>query len=128
MLLHGEEEVESVRSMIPGKKYRVESRVKDVMDKGKLSIVTIMKEISCDEEGHVYSKIITRFVLRGVPAEGHKGGSIPPMDLPKTPETSPDEIIDDIKLLPYQNALYRLTGDKNLIHIDPQVASNSGFS
>jgi peroxisomal enoyl-CoA hydratase 2 len=112
--------------MRSGRTYKVESRVKDVIDKGKMSIVAIEKLISC-AEGHVYSKIITRFVLRGVTAEGHKGGLIEAMELPKAPDRQPDERIEGIKLLPYQNSLYRLTGDKNLIHIDPKVAENAGF-
>ena len=56
--------------------------------------------------------------MRGVTCDGYKGGAVPPLDLPKTPDTNPDEEIQGIKLLPYQNALYRLNGDKNLIHID----------
>jgi acyl dehydratase len=126
VLLHGEEESEYLKPMLPGRRYKVESRVKDVSDKGKMSIVANEKLISC-EEGHVYSKIITRFVLRGVTAEGHKGGKIEPMELPKAPDRQPDERVDSIKILPYQNALYRLTGDKNLIHIDPKVVANAGF-
>jgi acyl dehydratase len=62
-----------------------------------------------------------------VTAEGHKGGKIEPMELPKAPDRRPDERVDSIKILPYQNALYRLTGDKNLIHIDPKVVANAGF-
>jgi acyl dehydratase len=126
VLLHGEEESESFMPMGPGRTYNVESRVKDVSDKGKMSIVAIEKLISC-HEGHVYSKIISRFVLRGVTAEGHKGGLIEPMELPKAPDRQPDERVEGIKLLPCQNALYRLTGDKNLIHIDPKVAATAGF-
>jgi acyl dehydratase len=126
VLLHGEEESESFMPMEPGRTYKVESRVKDVIDKGKRSIVAIEKLIRC-EEGHVYSKIITRFILRGVTAEGHKGGLIEPMELPKAPDWRPGWSAEGIKLIPYQNALYRLTGDKNLIHIDPKVAANAGF-
>ena len=54
VLLHGEEESESFTAMVPGRTYKVESRVKDVIDKGKMSIVAIQKLISC-EEGHICS-------------------------------------------------------------------------
>ena len=91
-------------------------------------IVSIKKEVRGDKDNQLKSMIITRFVIRGVTAEGYKGGAVPPMELPKTPDREPDAVIENIKLLPYQNALYRLTGDKNLIHIDPGVAAKAGFN
>ncbi len=81
MLLHGEEEVECIESLIPGERYKVEGRVVDIVDKGKLSIVAVKKEIS-GQDGKIRTRIITRYVLRGIKAEGHKGGLIPPMQLP----------------------------------------------
>ena len=52
---------------------------------------------------------------------------MPAIALQKFPERPADDVIEDIKLLPYQNALYRLNGDKNLLHIDSEVAQKAGF-
>ena len=42
------------------------------------------------------------------------------------PDRSPDVEIDDY-ISPVQNLLYRLTGDTNLVHVDPQYARKMGF-
>ena len=96
-----------------------------MIDKGKMTIVVMNKELSRKDE--LYSRVTTRYVLRGMGGFGFKGGLVPAMALPTKPEAPADESIDEIKLLPNQNALYRLTGDKNLIHIDPAIAKKAGF-
>ena len=42
------------------------------------------------------------------------------------PERDPDFEIDDY-ISPVQNVLYRLTGDTNLVHVDPEIARERGF-
>ena len=69
--------------MCRNEKYRVKSTIKEITDKGKLSIVTIEKAIINDRK-EVEMKVITRFVLRGVGGTGFKNPSpYPLMDLPK---------------------------------------------
>ena len=69
----------------------------------------------------------SRYVLRGVGGFGAKGGLVPLLAPPQKPDRPYDDQIPQVKLLTNQNALYRLTGDKNLIHIDPEVAFKAGF-
>lgn len=42
------------------------------------------------------------------------------------PERKPDVEADDY-ISPVQNLLYRLTGDTNLVHVDPEYARKMGF-
>ena len=127
ILLHGEEEQEIRCNLVPGQTYRVKSIIKDITDKGKLTIVTIEKDIISGGK-EVDVRLITRFVLRGIGSTGFKNPSpYPLMDLPKQPEKPADIELKEIKTLPNQNAFYRLNGDKNLIHIDPKVAAAAGF-
>lgn len=42
------------------------------------------------------------------------------------PDRNPDVVIDDY-ISPVQNLLYRLTGDTNKVHVDPQYAKQMGF-
>ena len=42
------------------------------------------------------------------------------------PEREPDLAVDDY-ISPVQNILYRLTGDTNLVHVDPDYAKERGF-
>ena len=44
----------------------------------------------------------------------------------KIPEREPDFVLDDY-ISPVQNVLYRLTGDTNLVHVDPEIARERGF-
>ena len=42
------------------------------------------------------------------------------------PDREPDFELDDY-ISPVQNLLYRLTGDTNLVHVDPEYAQKMGF-
>ena len=42
------------------------------------------------------------------------------------PDRAPDVEVDDY-ISPIQNLLYRLTGDTNLVHVDPEYARKMGF-
>ena len=50
--------------------------------------------------------------------------------MPKSPVVIPDRPPDvemDDTISPVQNLLYRLTGDTNLVHVDPEYARQMGF-
>ena len=50
--------------------------------------------------------------------------------MPKSPVVIPDrepDIETDDYISPVQNLLYRLTGDTNLVHVDPEIARERGF-
>ena len=83
ILLHGEEEQEITNNLVSGQTYRVKSTIKDITDKGKLTIVTIEKDI-ISNANKVDVRVITRFVLRGIGGTGFKNPSpYNLMDLPK---------------------------------------------
>jgi acyl dehydratase len=42
------------------------------------------------------------------------------------PDRTPDLELDDA-VSPIQNLLYRLTGDTNLVHVDPAYAQKNGL-
>ncbi len=42
------------------------------------------------------------------------------------PERAPDQTVEQ-QTLPWQALLYRLSGDGNLLHADPEVARDAGF-
>jgi acyl dehydratase len=126
ILLHGEEDLEMFGPLRVGAEYRVTSTIVDVVDKGKMTIIAIHKDL-IDSEEVKCARVTTRVVLRGIGGFGNQRVLVAPLALPKAPERDPDEVIPEISLLPNQNAIYRLTGDKNLIHIDLEVAKRAGF-
>jgi acyl dehydratase len=59
---------------------------------------------------------------------GGFGGERPPKsEAPKLPDRAPDFSID-LPTSPEQALLYRLSGDLNPLHADPEFAANVGFS
>lgn len=59
--------------------------------------------------------------------DGGCGGSdAPPMTLTRTPDRTPDAVCE-LPTLPQQALLYRLCGDLNPLHADPEVARAAGF-
>jgi acyl dehydratase len=88
-------------------------------------IVVLKKDIS--HNGVVYQSVITRFVLVDVGGFGEKGSRVKPMSLPKVEVETPSINLDTIKTSPSLTLLYRLTGDHNLIHVDPDVAKTAGL-
>jgi acyl dehydratase len=62
--------------------------------------------------------------LRG---DGGQGGSDEPQPKPRPlPDRAPDEIVT-LKTADNQAMIYRLSGDYNPLHIDPEVAKVGGF-
>jgi acyl dehydratase len=61
--------------------------------------------------------------LRG---EGGFGGEPGPKAGNAPPERDPDGVIE-VKTLPQQALIYRLSGDKNPLHADPEFAKMGGF-
>ena len=60
----------------------------------------------------------------------HEAGGFDGIPMPKSevviPERKPDITLDD-EISPVQNLLYRLTGDTNKVHVDPEYAQKMGF-
>ncbi|TNV77037.1 hypothetical protein FGO68_gene12137 [Halteria grandinella] len=125
ILLHGEEETRCFTTLEAGEQYGVISKIVDIIDKGKLTIIVVRKDIESVKSKRLHSSITSRYVLQGVGGFGSQGGRVPSLDLPKVSEFT--HYGGAIPTLPQQNALYRLTGDKNLIHIDPAIAKKAGL-
>ena len=60
-------------------------------------------------------------------AGGFSGPRPPKSDVPKIPDRDPDFSIE-LETTPEQALLYRLSGDENPLHADPEVAKAAGFA
>jgi acyl dehydratase len=59
---------------------------------------------------------------------GGFGGARPPKaDVPRIPERDPDFDLT-LETTPEQALLYRLSGDENPLHVDPELAKTAGFA
>jgi len=122
LLLHGEEEILIHKPLPPESKLHTETRVKDVFDKDKAALL-ILETNASDEDGDALYSVRMSLFLRG---EGGFGGPEGPKPANVAPDREPDGVIER-KTLPQQALIYRLSGDKNPLHADPEFAAKGGF-
>lgn len=129
-LLHGEQYLEILQWPIPeAAKLETNANVLDVVDKGKAAVVTTEFTSTDMETGKpVFYNVSTTF-LRGSggfggPKKGKDRGAVTAANTP--PSRNPD-FTAECKVGKDQAALYRLSGDKNPLHVDPDFAAVGGF-
>lgn len=130
MLLHGEQYLEIRKFPIPTTaKLAIYPKLIEVIDKGNAAITvsgTITKDAVTGED-IFYNE--TSFFIRGSGGFGgqSKGGNRGPATaVHKPPQRSPD-VTEEEKTTEDQAALYRLSGDRNPLHIDPDFSKIGGF-
>lgn len=123
MVLHGEQRI-ALRGTIPTSGTIVTTpTIKAVYDKGKAAVLVVETE-SVDAKGNVLFVNTSSIFVRG---EGGFGGDRGPSGARNVPpDRAPDKSVS-YKTLPQQALLYRLSGDMNPLHADPQFAAMGGF-
>ncbi|XP_060805777.1 peroxisomal multifunctional enzyme type 2 isoform X1 [Amyelois transitella] len=124
-ILHGEQYIEFVEGF-PGTEGAFETRtyVVDILDKGSSAVAIVNSEIYQDKT-LIYKTQQHIFVV----GQGGFGGprvSKKAVDVQPVPKRAPDATVEQ-KTSQDQAALYRLSGDLNPLHIDPNVAKISGY-
>jgi acyl dehydratase len=101
-------------------------RVTGLIDKGrdKGAILVVERDIFRADGQTLLAQVEQTSVLRGDGGFGRSFGSVRPTE--KVPERVADWIID-LPTLPQAALLYRLSGDYNPLHADPEVAAAAGF-
>jgi acyl dehydratase len=124
-MVHAEQAIEWHSPLAPEGAVTGEGRVIDVADKGdKGAVVTTETLLRDADNGAAVATIRMSVFAR---RDGHFGGpadGLPPP--PSLPDRMPDERAA-ICTTQYQPALYRLSGDLNALHIDPETARRAGF-
>ncbi len=122
MLLHGEQDIE-VHQPIPTEATVTSSgQIAGIYDKGKAALV-VLEVKTKDEAGKALFTNRFSLFLRG---EGGFGGESGPKAGNEAPTRAPDGVIAS-PTLPQQALIYRLSGDKNPLHADPDFAKMGGF-
>lgn len=125
-LLHGEQRAEFHRPLPLGRDLRCEYRISAVVDKGaeKGALVYFDKMLFDALCGDHLCTVSSTYFLR---ADGGAGGfGEAPEALPVVPNRAAD-FIDEISISLRTALLYRLNGDRNPIHADPEIAQKAGF-
>ena len=122
LILHGEQDLEIHRPLPVAATVEHRPRVASLYDKGKAALVTIEVE-SGPAGGDPW--FTNRFAIfaRG---EGGFGGEAAPPPGNIAPDRAPDAVVES-PTMSHQALLYRLSGDKNPLHADPDFAKLGGF-
>jgi acyl dehydratase len=123
MLLHGEQSITLHREIPPDGNVNVTGRVSEVWDKGKAAVIGC-EGIVEDDKGPLLTTKATLFIRGAGGFGGERGPSTAGKNEP--PARDPDHAVEDVTR-PEQAAIYRLSGDRNPIHIDPDFAKMAGF-
>ncbi len=124
MLVHGEEYL-TVHNPLPVEGTTLcKTKILDILDKGadKGAIVYREKEIIDANTDTPLATMIDNIFLRGNGGFGGEPGPAPVPPVHKLPESEP-EVIWDQPTLPQAAMIYRLSGDYNPLHVDPEFAA-----
>jgi acyl dehydratase len=125
MVLHGEQSIELTSGAIPTEATTVTTpTIKAVYDKVKGAVVVVATESVDKASGKVLFRGQSSIFVRG---EGGFGGERGPSGAKNVPpDRKPDKSVS-YKTLPQQALIYRLSGDMNPLHADPDFAKMGGF-
>jgi acyl dehydratase len=99
------------------------AKVVGVYDLRRMAQAVIATEAR-DAEGELVYETEVSIIFR---FDGNFGGPMPPRRAPHHPPKREPDLIVQQKISHEQAALYRLNGDPNPLHIDPEVAVAAGF-
>ena len=122
MLLHGEQDLEVHAPIPPEARITNKAKIAEIWDKGKAALVVLQVDTRDEAGKPLFTNRFSLF-LRG---EGGFGGESGPKAGNAAPDRAPDGVIER-KSLPQQALIYRLSGDKNPLHADPEFAKMAGF-
>ncbi len=122
MLLHGEQYLELYRPIPAEGKLISYPKISGIYDKVKGALVEIDVETKNSKGESIFMNRFSTFI-RG---EGGFGGERGPDAGNEPPDRNPDCTVE-MKTLPQQALLYRLSGDFNPLHADPSFAGMGGF-
>lgn len=129
-LLHGEQSLVMHKPLPPAATVIGRSRITRVVDKGagKGALLEIQRSITDKVSGELYATVTQLTFCRGDGGFSANNGlsDEAPAPPPPMPEREPDHHCD-LPTRPETALIYRLCGDDNALHADPQVARAAGF-
>lgn len=122
-MLHADMHFELLGDIPADGHVRSTMRIDGIYDKGSGALIATTTDVVDFESGKLLARLGSGMFVRG---EGGFGGQRGPTDGWASPEREPDSILT-YETLPEQALIYRLTGDRNPLHSDPEFAVKAGF-
>ncbi len=123
-ILHGEQYLEVTRPLPPAARLKHKARISEILDKGKHAVVVTHLDSYDADTGELLVKNDVSMIVRGAGGWGGDRGGASDVNTP--PERAADVVITE-KTDASQALLYRLSGDWNPLHVDPEFATMFGF-
>ena len=123
MLVHAEQYVELHRPLPVAGTVRTVSTVTGIYDKGSGALVASENNAVDADSGEPLVTTRSGIFIRGEGGFGGERGTDPPWE---RPDRAPDHTVN-LETRPEQALIYRLSGDRNPLHVDPKFAARGGF-
>lgn len=125
LVVHGSQKVEFHKPMPTAARILADSRILGVYDKGPKGAIIEAETVLLEEtSGEKIATLVSSIFARG---DGGFGGPSEGQSPPHAvPDRAPDRSVD-LATRPDQALLYRLSGDRNPLHADPNFAKMAGF-
>ena len=123
LILHGSEAITLHRELPSAGKVTLQGELTELWDKGSAAVIGITTTAT-DDNGPLFTATANIFARGSGGFGGERGPSTKGVNAP--PERAPDHTISD-ETRGEQAAIYRLSGDRNPLHIDPEFAKVGGF-
>ncbi|KAF8888845.1 peroxisomal dehydratase [Infundibulicybe gibba] len=129
-MVHGTQSIEILKELplVSGPGWTWKTRYTGISE-NKSGIVLTAENLLVDPQGTPYAKLYSSSFNLGAKATGEKftkniAGPPQAKAIPK--DRKPDWVVQE-QTLPEQAIIFRLSGDYNPLHIDPQIGKGSGF-
>jgi len=124
-LVHSEQAARFHRPLPPEADVIGRARVISLADRGegRGAVLTLQREICDGNSGDLYCDLQQTLLLRG---DGGFGGPPPEATPNLIPDRDPD-LRTEVRVSSRGTLIYRLSGDRNPLHADPDVAKAAGF-
>jgi len=125
-ILHGEQGIIIHKPLPPAATVTAKTRITEILDKGegKGALIYTERDLTDKATGDMLATLTSTSFARG---NGGFGGPLGPQPQPHAlPEREPDTYVD-FPTNASSALLYRLSGDPNPLHADPEVAKAAGF-
>lgn len=121
-VLHGSQGITVHRPIPTSGEATLRTRISDVWDKGKAAVI-VQEGDAIDASGDKLWTVTSTIFVRGEGGWGGDRGPSTGVDLPDRPA----DATASYDVTPQQALLYRLCGDRNPLHADPEFAAKAGF-
>ncbi len=122
--LHGEQGIRLYRPIPPEGRIMAASRIADVYDKGKAAVIRFLTAGRTEKGDPLFD---VEHIAFHVGAGGFGGDPGPKAVSLNPPESVAPDFSVAYPIPENQAALYRLSGDLNPLHLDPEFARRGGF-